>query len=72
MKEPLFKLNDRVRIITNGYTKDIGINDLIGKITKILYKSTGLSYNIVCGDDHICCIAENFLIKEGKRNEDYV
>ncbi len=67
MNEPIFKVNDRIRIITNGYTKDIGIHDLVGKITKVLHKNTGISYNIICGDDHICCVSEKFLIKEGKK-----
>lgn len=65
-KTPKFKKDDRIIIITNNYTKDIGIHDLKGKVTKVLHKNTGISYNVACGDDNICCIPENFLIKEGK------
>jgi len=62
---PKFKVKDKIIVIDNTYTKDIGIHDLKGEITKVLNKNTGISYNIVCGDDHICCISENFLVKEG-------
>lgn len=61
---PKFKVNDEIVIATNNYTKDIGIHGLKGKITKVLFKNTGISYNIVCGDDFICCVQEDFLIKE--------
>lgn len=63
MKDIKFKKDDNVLITDSQYTKDIGINGLTGVITKVIHKNTGITYNVKCSEDSLCCVPELYLKK---------